>query len=136
MTRVAHDLPVSDLDSLKDGMVKPSPRLGRGPCVCLGAIGGEAHGDLQDLLPFRKVGVGQRKTLLGRSDVGTDPGLLGLEHRDVDGSAVVGIEQLAPLSLCLRQLAGQEIALRRVAALTRGDLDLQLVAHGGEPVLR
>ncbi|MGH9043728.1 MAG: hypothetical protein ACRDVP_02625 [Acidimicrobiales bacterium] len=63
----------------------------------------------------------------------TDPNLLGLEGGDVDHSGVVAVEELAPLVLCLGEIAGEELSLGRVAVLTGSDLGPQLLAQTSGP---
>jgi hypothetical protein len=45
----------------------------------VGAVGGEPHGGLEDLLPFGQVGVDRGEACFGGTDVGGDAGLLSLE---------------------------------------------------------
>jgi len=100
------DPAVSDGELGEDGLVEPTPGLAVRSPVGLGAVGGEAHGRAENLLPFAEVGVDGGEASLGGPDVGADAGLLGLQHGDVDGTPVVGVEQLASLALGLGQLAG------------------------------
>jgi len=78
-----------------------------GLAVGVAAAGGEGGGELQDLVPLGEVGVEVGETIFGRSEVGADVGLLELRSGDVDGAAVVGVEQLAPFGLGLGDPAGE-----------------------------
>jgi hypothetical protein len=93
------DLAVAHVDAGGHGLVEPSSRLGGCAGVRFGAVGGEAHRGLEDLLPFGEVGVDRGEALLGTADVGGDAGLLPLEGGDVDGSRVVRVEELAPFGV-------------------------------------
>ncbi|HVC24904.1 MAG TPA: hypothetical protein VND23_04025 [Acidimicrobiales bacterium] len=125
------DLAVAHLDAGEDGLVEPAPGWREGSGVRLGAVGGEAHGGFEDLLPLGQVGVDRGEPFLRTTDVRGDAGLLGLQGRDVDGARIVGVEELAPFGVGLGELAGQELALGGVAILAGGDLGhghLQLLA--------
>ncbi|MDA8276091.1 MAG: hypothetical protein M0029_12040 [Actinomycetota bacterium] len=129
------DLAVAHLDAREDGLVEPAPGRRGGPGIGLGAVGGEAHGGFEDLLPLGEVGVDRGEAFLGTADIGGDAGLLSFQSGDVDGVGVVGVEELAPFGVGLGELAGEELALRRVAVLAGGDLGFQLLAQALPPGL-
>lgn len=124
----AGDLAVAHVDTGEHGLVEPAAGRRRRPGVGLGAVGGEAHGGLQDLLPLGQVGVGGGEAFLGRAHVGGNAGLLSLESGDVDGVGVVGVKELASFGVGLGELAGQKLALGGVAVLAGGDLGFEFLA--------
>ena len=72
-----------------------------GLAVGVAAAGREGGGQFQDLLPLAEVGVEVAEAVLGRLDVGSDAGLLGLQGPNVERTGVVGVEELAPLAFGL-----------------------------------
>ncbi|MHB1504980.1 MAG: hypothetical protein ACYCTL_13195 [Acidimicrobiales bacterium] len=99
-----------------------------GLAVGVAAPGGEAGRQLQDLLPLAKVGVQIGEAVLCGLDVGADGGLFGLEGGYVDGSGVVGVEELSPLRFGLGEPAGEQLALGGVGGLALDHLGGHLFA--------
>ena len=100
------DPPVFHVEAGEHGGVEQPPGAVAGLAVGVAAAGGEGGGELQDLLPLGEVGIEVGQAVLGRGEVRGDAGLFGFEGGDVDGAAVVGVEELAPCGLGLGDPAG------------------------------
>ena len=104
-----------------------------GHSVGVAAAGGDGGGKLQDLLPLGEVGVEVAQAVLCGSEVGADAGLFGFEGGDVDGAAVVGVEQLAPCGLGLGDPSGEQLPLGDVGPLALDHLGGELLAQALGP---
>ncbi|MDA8292973.1 MAG: hypothetical protein M0040_01200 [Actinomycetota bacterium] len=122
------DLPVFHVEPFEHRGVELLAGAVAGLAVGVAAAGGEGGGQLQDLLPLGEVGVEVGETILGRGEVGADAGLLDLQGGDVDGAAVVGVEELAPFGFGLGDPAGEQLALGGVGTLAFDHLGVHFFA--------
>jgi hypothetical protein len=105
------DVAVADLDAVDDGVVEQLAGSWVGVTVGGGAVGGEPPGGLQDDPPVVQVcGEGAAAGFKGAGPL-ADSGLFLAEQGEVDGVGVVGLQQLAPLTIQAQQFPVQLLVL-------------------------
>ena len=119
------DVAVADLDAVDDGVVEQLTGSWVGVTVGGATVGGEPASGLQDDPPVVQVCCeGAAAGFKGAGPL-ADSGLFLAEQGEVDGVGVVGLQQLAPLTIQAQQFPVQLLELVGGLALAGVDLSLE-----------
>jgi hypothetical protein len=118
------DVAVADLDAVDDGAVEQLAGRWVGVTVGGATVGGEPPSGLQDGPPFAQVCCEGAAAGFGPGPL-ADSALFLAEQAQVDGVGVVGLQQLAPLTIQAHQFTVQLLVLVGGLALAGVDLSLE-----------